>query len=155
MKLRLLPALATSAALAATLLATVAIAGYAGTDPNKLRAGLTGATEVPGPGDPNGSGNALITLRPGTERVCFNISFSGIGRALAGHIHKGPPGVAGPIFVGLFERSSGRTSPARGCVNDVSHPKIRAIRAHPRRFYVNLHTASHPDGAIRGRLHQR
>jgi CHRD domain len=151
MKLRLLSTVVGVAALA--VLAATAIAGYGATSPNKLHASLNGAREVPGPGDSNGSGRATITLHPATERVCFNISFSGIGRALAGHIHKAPRGVAGPISISLFDRSSGLTSPARGCVNDISHRKIRALRSHPGRFYVNVHTAQFPDGAIRGQLH--
>jgi CHRD domain len=155
MKLRLLPTLATTAALAAAALGATAIAGYGGTDPNKLRAGLSGAREVPGPGDSNGSGNASITLKPRTKRVCFNITFSRIGRPVAGHIHRGGSRVAGPVVVPLFESANGVTSPHSGCEGNVSRGLIRDIREHPGRFYVNLHNRAFPDGAVRGQLRRR
>jgi hypothetical protein len=146
-------AVALVATLAASSLAQVY--GGGGDDPNKLRATLTGATEVPGPGDGNGSGNAAVTLKQSAGRVCFNVSFRRIGRPVAGHIHRGRPGVAGAIKVLFFERSSGVSSPVQGCKGNVGRGLIADIREHPGRYYVNLHTAAHPDGAIRGQLRQR
>jgi hypothetical protein len=152
MKLRLLAA---TAAIALTIgLAASAIAGTP-SNPNLLRAPLTGAAEVPGPGDPNGEGRALIGLRARVQRVCFFIEFRRIGMPLAGHIHAGRRGVAGDIVVPLFENANGVGSPVRGCARDVSRATIRAIRMHPRAFYVNLHTEAFPDGAIRGQFHPR
>jgi hypothetical protein len=155
MKRGLIPALI-ALALAATVAASALAQVYgSGSDPNKLRADMTGAREVPGPGDGNGTGRALVTLKQRTKRICFAITFSRIGRPLAGHIHRGRSGVAGGIVVPIFENSNGVSSPFTRCVGNVARSLISDIRQHPARFYVNLHTAPHPDGAIRGQLHRR
>src|SRR5919106_6422267 len=44
---------------------------------------LTGAAEVPGPGDPDGSGTAELTLNPGLGEVCFVLEVTGIEPASA------------------------------------------------------------------------
>jgi CHRD domain len=155
MKRRLIAAVVATALAGAAAATALAQVYGSGSDPNKLRAGLSGAREVPGPGDSNGSGNANITLKPRTKRVCFSITFSRIGRPGAGHIHMGGRRVAGDIVVPLFESANGVTSPHRGCEGNVRRGLIRDIREHPDRFYVNLHTRAFPDGAIRGQLRRR
>jgi hypothetical protein len=44
-------------------------------DVRTFSAELSGAAEVPGPGDPDGSGTATITLDPSQGEVCFNLLF--------------------------------------------------------------------------------
>src|SRR5687768_14320923 len=75
---------------------------------------LTGAAEVPGPGDPDGNGEATLTLNQGRGLVCFQLSVTDIAPATAAHIHRGAEGVAGPVVVGLSPPTSGFTS---GCVS--------------------------------------
>lgn len=115
---------------------------------------LTGEAEVPGPGDPNGSGNATISVDPVEDDVCFDVSWTMIGRPLAAHIHRGGPNKAGPVRVELFAGDPlPRTIDAvSGCVRNVDPDVIDAILANPGRFYVNVHTRRYPDGAIRGQL---
>jgi CHRD domain len=141
--------------LAVTLCAVVVTGALAGNNPNKLRANMNGAKERPDPGDPNGSGTAFVTLNSRATRVCFFITHQRIVRPVAGHIHRGGPGTAGPIVVPLFERASGAASPIRGCEGDVTGALIRQIRNRPGGFYVNLHNGPFPAGAIRGQLRQR
>ena len=43
-----------------------------------LSATLTGAAEVPGPGDPDGSGTAHLTLNQGQGEICFTIEVADI-----------------------------------------------------------------------------
>ena len=120
-----------------------------------LDAALTGDAEVPGPGDTNGAGDAAIALDPVTDEVCFDVSWSGIGRPFAAHIHRGSPSVAGPVRVELFASAVGlpRTIKAvAGCVRNVDSGLIDRIVANPQRFYVNVHNRAYPDGAIRGQL---
>lgn len=114
-----------------------------------LEANLTGAAEVPGPGDPDGSGSAFITLNQGQGEVCFALSVTGIAPATGAHIHVGPAGVAGGVVVPLSPPTSGSSS---GCVTGVDPGLIKAIRQNPGDYYVNVHNADFPPGALRGQL---
>ena len=74
---------------------------------------------------------------------------------VAGHIHRAPVGVAGPVVVGLFAsagtpddqiKDTGETGPINGALAD-------DICANPQSYYVNYHTnPGFPPGAIRGQL---
>jgi len=110
---------------------------------------LTGAQEVPGPGDPDGSGQAAITLNPGLGRVCFRLEVANIETATAAHIHRGPAGEAGPVVVTLTPPSQGSSS---DCVADVDRELVRDILRDPSAYYVNVHNATYPAGAVRGQL---
>ena len=114
---------------------------------------LTGAAEVPGPGDPDASGTALIALNQGQGEVCFDLSWAGIdGTVTAAHIHVGAAGVAGDVVVPLFTGSLAGTDSASGCVSGVSEELIKAIRQNPASYYVNIHSDVSPAGAVRGQL---
>ena len=58
--------------------------------PHQLSARLNGASEVPGPGDPDGRGLALV--KTGRERVCFALAWTRIAPPIFAHIHAGPAG---------------------------------------------------------------
>jgi CHRD domain len=114
---------------------------------------LTGATEVPGPGDADASGTAFITLNQGQGEVCFDLSWAGIdGTVTAAHIHVGPVGVGGPVVVPLFAGTFAGTDSASGCVSGVREELIKAIRHDPENYYVNIHSDVFPAGAVRGQL---
>jgi hypothetical protein len=113
---------------------------------------LTGAAEVPGPGDPDASGTAFITLNQGQGEVCFELSWAGIdGTVTAAHIHVGAATVAGPVVVPLFAGAFAGTDSASGCVS-ASEELIKAIRQDPASYYVNIHSTVFPAGAVRGQL---
>lgn len=113
-----------------------------------LSADLTGAAEVP-PGDPDGSGTALIEVNPGLGEVCFELAVEGIAPATASHIHIAPAGVAGPVVVPLVAPTSGTSS---GCVEGVDRALALDILKHPDQYYVNVHNAEFGPGAVRGQL---
>ena len=122
-----------------------------------LAATLKGANEVPGPGDPDGRGRAVVRLAG--DRACFVLRWSGIAAPTAAHIHEGRAGVAGPVVVLFFQPGTnaaslpGTLSSVAGCA-DVDPALARRIAARPSNWYVNVHTADFPDGAIRGQLHR-
>ena len=110
---------------------------------------LTGEAEQPA-ADPVGTGTATVRMRLGQGQICFTIAVQNITLPSAGsHIHRGGPGVNGPIVVQLVAPgSSGRAS---GCVA-VARPLVRELLTAPGRFYVNVHTTDYPAGAVRGQL---
>lgn len=111
---------------------------------------LTGAAEAPGPGDPDGSGTATITLNPGHEEVCWEIQVTGITLpATAAHIHEAPVGEPGPVVVPLSAPDA--SGAASGCTT-VTRDEILEIIQHPAEYYVNVHNADYPAGALRGQL---
>jgi hypothetical protein len=131
--------------LASTFLAVSALL-IAGGRP--LSTPLTGAEEVPGPGDPDGSGEVVMTLNHGQGEVCFQLTVQNIAPATAAHIHSGPFGVAGPVVVGLTPPTSGFSSDCVAADRDL----IKEIIQNPEEFYVNVHNADFPAGAVRGQL---
>jgi CHRD domain len=113
-----------------------------------LTAVLTGAAEVPGPGDTDGTGTATITLNHGQGQVCYELTVSNIGAATAAHIHTGGATVAGPVLVGLDAPADGSS---KGCVN-LDKAKVKEIMTNPANYYINVHNAEFPNGAVRGQL---
>ena len=111
-------------------------------------AALTGAAERPDPGDPDGGGNAEITIKTSTNEICFKLSVTGIDEANAAHIHKGEPEVAGPIVVELIAPAGGSSD---GCTA-VRAEVANELAVTPLSFYVNVHNAKYPKGAVRGQL---
>jgi len=127
---------------------------------------LTGAAEVPGPGDPDGSGRAGIKLRIGDERVCFDLRWNKLDPATAAHIHAGAKDEAGPPVVTLFlagesglQTLSETRTRLRGCSESFAPPEgttvaelLRDIKDNRNDYYVNLHSTEFPAGAIRGQM---
>ncbi len=112
-----------------------------------LGAKLTGNVEVP-KGAPAGKGLVNLNLSASKGTVCWKFSLiSGIGTPNAAHIHKGAPGKAGAVVVPL-----GTAYKAKGCTTTTA-ANAKAIAAKPGNFYVNVHNAKYPGGAVRGQLH--
>ena len=112
------------------------------------RANLTGAQEVGG-GDPDGSAQAEITIEDNFNQVCWDVSnVRNIGEVTAAHVHVGARGVNGPPVFTLTKSNEGTW---KGCSKGAEWTQDR-IMGNPERFYVNLHTADYPNGAIRGQL---
>jgi hypothetical protein len=109
---------------------------------------MSGAAEAPGPGDPDGMGSAMLSLNPGQGEVCFELTAANIAPATAAHIHEAPAGVPGPVVVGLAPPTSGSST---GCVS-ADRDLVSDIIQNPDEYYVNVHNADFPGGAIRGQL---
>ena len=151
MKQRRLFAVLLLAALAALAIAGPASAaklGGADQGGRQLATTLTGEQEVPVRGDLDGIGFATVTVNPGQGLVCYELSVSGIAPAAAAHIHEAPVGMAGPVVVGLQPPTDGSSG---GCV-EVSRTLAKDILKNPADYYVNVHNAEFPGGALRGQL---
>ncbi len=115
-----------------------------------LTATLAGANEVtPIGGDPDGSGTARVTVNYGQSRLCFSIAVKGIAPAVMAHVHDGDAGSAGPVIIPLTKPGADGTS--SGCVT-VTRELLKGILTDPAGYYVNVHTAEFPGGALRGQL---
>ena len=128
--------------------APAAYADHPGEGGYPLSTTLTGAAEVPGPGDPDGSGTADLRLNPGQEEICFDLTATGIEPATGAHIHIGDATSAGPVVVPLTPPTDGTSS---GCVY-APRELILQIIHNPENYYVNVHNAEYPAGALRGQL---
>jgi CHRD domain len=154
MRVRVAFAVAAAGLLAVTLIGVVGAGAQGGgqqASSKALFAVLTGAKE-PGGGDPNGRGS--FTAIVDGNRLCYGLTNKNIEDPGAAHIHRGRSGVAGDIVVPLQQPSSGDPGASSECIR-VQRSVVQAILANPNRYYVNVHTAGLPDGAIRGQLFAR
>lgn len=113
-----------------------------------LSTDLVGAEEAPVMGDPDGIGFATLRLNPGLEQICYTLTVSGIEPATLAHIHEAPPGEPGPIVVPLEAPTDGSSS---GCAS-ADRALVKDIMKNPSDYYVNVHNAEYPGGALRGQL---
>lgn len=127
------------------LMADPALADPSG---RKLSTTLTGAAEVPGPGDPDGRGTAKVTVNVGQSTVCYSLTVSNIAPATAAHIHEAPAGTAGPVVLPLVAPTNGSS----GACATVDRELAKEILKNPADYYVNVHNAEFPAGAVRGQL---
>jgi hypothetical protein len=132
-----------------TLVSALAFATGAGAHSGatvELVAKLKGASEVPSAPASN-TGRAEIKLNAATGKVCWEFYVTKLdGKPTAAHIHKGAKGVSGPVKVPL-----GTAYKREGCTT-AAKSLVRSILASSGTFYVNVHTAKHPAGAMRGQL---
>ncbi len=108
---------------------------------------LSGSAEVPGPGDADGVGIAVVSI-DGTM-IDYTLLVQNIGTPTAAHIHTGAAGTSGDVVVNLNPSFNGGN--ATGTVS-ADPAVIDQILANPAGFYVNVHNAEFPNGAIRGQL---
>ena len=113
----------------------------------RFHANLTGANEVP-PADPNGTGTAAVNVASALNTLCTDLEVRDIGAVTAAHIHRGAAGVNGPPVITLDVPDDNDSDDC----DEVPDTLLDEIRSNPGGFYVNVHTADYPNGAIRGQL---
>ena len=121
----------------------------------------TDATDKRIAGDPNGRGEVYVFGIDGDPTtLCYVLNVEKIAPATAAHIHQGAKGSNGPVVVNLARPTDGD---AADCLTEgeilpsgapAFAPGTTAaqILADPSAFYVNVHNAEYPGGAIRGQL---
>jgi hypothetical protein len=150
-----LPALvvALTATMASPAEARQTLAPRASSEPAPLHfsAALSGAAEVATGGDPDGSAKGRVDIKG--NRVSFAFTWKHISTPTMAHIHIGGSGANGDVKVPLFTSPlPDNTSGVAGVVELADADLVTAIASHPDKFYLNLHTAEFPAGAVRGQL---
>lgn len=136
-----------SACAAALVTAVAGCAGMRGSGQQLFEANMTGAQEVP-PVATAGSGRAEVRYNTGTNMLSWSVTYSGLsGPATAGHIH----GPAGPgQNAGVLVPFTNVTAPTITGETRITPEQLTQLTSG--QWYVNLHTAAHPGGEIRGQL---
>ncbi|MGA9032187.1 MAG: CHRD domain-containing protein [Sulfuricaulis sp.] len=106
---------------------------------------LSGDQEVP-PVSTSAQGSGTITV--GADKsVSGSVNTSGVD-GKAAHIHEGAPGANGPVIIPLKNTSANVWSvPAGAKLTDAQYKSYEAGN-----LYINVHSAAHKDGEIRGQL---
>lgn len=110
----------------------------------KLMGTMTGAAENPA-ADPDGRGTFMARINPGHDKICYTMTTAMIAAPTAAHIHSGAKGVNGPPVV-MLDTSAGEHCTA------IASDLAMKIMKDADGFYVNVHTADYPGGAIRAQL---
>lgn len=128
----------------------------------KYKAKLTGkgfATPV----ETKASGNVSVEPEKGETALEYRLHVKDINDVMGAHIHLGKPGQEGPPVLTLWTgekkgKFSGTLAKGKATDKDLMGPMqgktiadlVNEIKAG--NAYVNVHTAEHPDGEIRGEL---
>jgi CHRD domain len=155
-KRRILVALALVGLLSVVLISR---AGAADTEA-KFTTTLTAVDPVTGAvtGDPDGSGKAEFTFDIEQGTVCYEIEVEGIAAPVepgpgvgSAHIHVLPTGGIAVNLQADFQPDMSDEFKASGCV-EVDSALLQAIIENPEQYYVNIHNAEFPGGALAGLL---
>lgn len=123
-------------------------AGAAIPGPVKIyRTKLSGGAE-PNHGAPSGTGDAIIAIHTNSD-LCWRFAhLHGFSGATSARIYNAPHGRSGKPVVSL---SRGRRLHHQGCVR-VNPAMISSIESKPQDYYVSIHSAQYPAGAVRAQL---
>lgn len=126
-------------------------------------------------GDPTGRGEAYVFgIDANTTTLCYLVQVERIGElseapgnGRQAHIHRGRAGENGPVVVTLAWPQDGRSADciaqdrilpngnpafARDPVTGKPLATAFEILMNPEQFYINVHNAEYPAGAVRGQL---
>jgi len=95
-----------------------------------------------------GTGYFGGVIDPPKGQICYILNVSNIDPPTMAHIHVGGPGQNGAPVVTLKTPTDGSSGDCQPIAADVA----QAILRNPGGYYVNVHTAVQPAGAIRGQL---
>jgi len=125
--------------------ATVALAGPACAEEFKVM--LNGKSEVP-PTTSSGTGTADINYDAATKKLSWKLNYSGLsGPATAAHFH-GPAGSDKNAGVAVaIPNIASNPDEGSATLTDAQAADLLAGK-----YYINIHTAAHPTGEIRGQV---
>lgn len=111
-----------------------------------LTANLSGANETGG-GAPNGNGALRAEVNSETGDFCYTLYAEKTSAPTMAHVHTGAAGTNGAPLITIDVTGKGSDM----CIA-IEPEKLKPVLANPAGYYVNIHTADFPAGAIRGQL---
>lgn len=102
-------------------------------------------------GDPDGRGEATVTLNPETNHVDVQLSYSNIAEPTAMHIREGATGSKGNVILPIVIESDEEGS-LTGSRTSAKPGVVERILASPAEHYLVVINREHPVGALRGPL---
>ena len=125
---------------------SLAFAAPASAEKMTMKVNLTSAAEVPA-NDSLGKGTADVSYDSASKMLTWNVTYSGLtGPATMAHFH-GPAesGKNAPVVIPFKDAASGASGSAT--LTDAQASDLMAGK-----LYINIHTAKHPGGEIRGQV---
>ena len=117
------------------------------TDTTKLTSTLSAASEVP-PINSKASGEADVRINVKDYKLSWTIKYSDLSGIVTGaHFHG--PAMAGVNADVMVPINGDLSSPIKGEATLTAEQTAELLEG---KWYVNLHTATHPDGEIRGQV---
>lgn len=114
----------------------------------------TNASDKRVAGAPDGTGEAYVFGIDGdATTLCYVLTVDGTATAPGAHIHKGAAGENGPVVANLTAPGDGN---AGDCLTEgevgqfPTGETVAGSPADPAAYYVNVHHAERPGGALRG-----
>ena len=100
-----------------------------------------------------GTGTATIEIDRNARTLCYAITTQNVALPLlAAHIHVAPVGEAGPVVIPLFTEPVNAAAVGPTCLTGLDKNLLKDIIRNPENYYVNVHNAPFPNGAVRGQL---
>lgn len=117
------------------------------TDTTKLTATLSAASEVP-PINSKASGEADVRIDVKDYKLSWTVKYSDLSGIVTGaHFHG--PALAGANADVVVPINGDLSSPIKGEATLTAEQSAQLLEG---KWYLNLHTATHPDGEIRGQV---
>lgn len=133
-------------------IASVAFALPAAAQTQWFSVNLSGANEVEAPGDDDGWGLGAVGV--GADSVVYYIWVTDLAAPTAAHIHAAPAGANGGVvidFEAVFTDAGDGSHVAYGEVS-AGAGTLASLLDDPTAYYINVHNADHPAGAVRGQV---
>lgn len=101
-------------------------------------------------GDPDGRGEATVTLDPETTEIDVQLTYSRIAEPTSIHIRRGATGSEGNIVASFFIENEGRGRLA--ATGTVRADHVQQMLSSPEDYYLVVLNREHVVGALRGPL---
>ncbi|HEX8207963.1 MAG TPA: CHRD domain-containing protein [Solirubrobacteraceae bacterium] len=115
---------------------------------------LSGAANLPSPGDPNATGTGSVSVYPAQDRLCWTLNGSNLGQGVELHLHRGTRNEQSLVVTTVSLMTDPLRTPGSisGCLYVNRRSILNEIVARPYMFYMALHNTEFPGGALRGQL---